>query len=190
MMARLVNGVSDGTLMTAVHPVAMTGATLRAIIAAGKFHLILSAPINYQVLHHLRNKQGADTDRLLDNHIPCARNGARYNLSIPPNSLTSKPVDITSRISSFSNSVIPRFPILPNNQSGDILQVLLEQIVHLGEIALSLSWGSVLEGLECLVGYLDGLSGIFQVHLGACTDDLSCCWVLSRQQGYTKQGID
>jgi hypothetical protein len=42
MMARFVYGVSDGTLITAVHPVAMTGATLRAIIAAGKFHLYIS----------------------------------------------------------------------------------------------------------------------------------------------------
>jgi hypothetical protein len=42
MMARLVYGVSDGTLITAVHPVAMTGATFRAIIAAGKFHLYIS----------------------------------------------------------------------------------------------------------------------------------------------------
>jgi len=162
MMARLVYGVSDGTLMTAVHPVAMTGATFRAIIAAGKFHLTWSASItNPERLHDSRDKQGADTDRLLDNHIPSARNGARYNLSIPPNSLTSKPIDITSRIGSFSKSIIPRFPILPNDQSGNILQVLLEQIVHLGEIALSLSWGSVFEGLECFVGNVDGLSGIF-----------------------------
>ena len=39
MMAKLVYGVSDGTFITAVHPVAMTGATFRAIIAAGKFQL-------------------------------------------------------------------------------------------------------------------------------------------------------
>jgi hypothetical protein len=51
MMARLVNGVSEGTLMTAVHPVAMTGATLRAIIAAGKFHLHVSVSIANQEPH-------------------------------------------------------------------------------------------------------------------------------------------
>lgn len=39
MMAKLVYGVSEGTLMTAVQPAAMTGAIFRAIIAAGKFHL-------------------------------------------------------------------------------------------------------------------------------------------------------
>ena len=34
-----MNGVSEGTLMTAVQPVAMTGAIFLAIIPAGKFHL-------------------------------------------------------------------------------------------------------------------------------------------------------
>jgi len=39
MIAIFVNGVSDGTLMTAVHPTARAGPIFLAIIAAGKFHL-------------------------------------------------------------------------------------------------------------------------------------------------------
>jgi hypothetical protein len=39
MIARFVKGVSEGTLMTAVQPVARTGAIFLAIMAAGKFHL-------------------------------------------------------------------------------------------------------------------------------------------------------
>jgi hypothetical protein len=124
-----------------------------------------------------RNKQGANTDRLLDNNIPSSINRTRNNLSITPNSLPSEPVDITSSISSFSNSIIPRFPILPNDQSCDILQVLLEEIMHLSQVALSLGWSCVSESLEGFVGYFDCLSGIFKGHFRACSDDFSCCWV-------------
>jgi hypothetical protein len=177
MMARLVYGVSDGTLITAVQPVAMTGATLRAIIAAGKFHLYVSLCLLQLKAADSRNKQGANTDRLLDNNIPSSINRTRNNLSITPNSLPSEPVDITSSISSFSNSIIPRFPILPNDQSCDILQVLLEEIMHFSQVALSLGWGSVAESLEGLVGYFDCFSGILEGHFRACSDDFSCCWV-------------
>jgi hypothetical protein len=131
MMARLVYGVSDGTLITAVHPVAMTGATFRAIMAAGKFHLYISFFTSRIWGGDLRDKQRANTDRLLDNDIPSAINRTRNNLSITPNSLPSEPVDITSSIGSFSNSIVPGFPILPNDQSCDIFQILLEEIMHL-----------------------------------------------------------
>lgn len=39
MMAKFVNGVSEGTLITDVQPTAIAGPILRAIIAAGKFQL-------------------------------------------------------------------------------------------------------------------------------------------------------
>jgi hypothetical protein len=40
--ARAVSGVSNAGLMTVVQPAAKAGATLRVIIAAGKFHGVMS----------------------------------------------------------------------------------------------------------------------------------------------------
>jgi len=49
--------------------------------------------------------------------------------------------------------------------------------MHLGEVTLSLSWSGVFESLESLMGYLDCFLGVVKSHFGACTDNLSCCWV-------------
>ena len=43
--ARHVNGVSDGGLMTTAQPTASAGATLRVIMAAGKFHGVMIAHV-------------------------------------------------------------------------------------------------------------------------------------------------
>lgn len=43
--ARQVNGVSDGGLMTTEQPTARAGATLRVIMAAGKFHGVMMAHV-------------------------------------------------------------------------------------------------------------------------------------------------
>ena len=65
-------GVNEGGLITTVQPTAIAGATLRAIIAAGKFHgaIIPATPIGCLILT-IRLLQSFPKRRLSKNSVFC-----------------------------------------------------------------------------------------------------------------------
>lgn len=153
-------------------------------MAAGKFHLGTTSAyfrgMDADRLDggcHSRDEERANTDRLLDDHVPDAGERTGHNLSVAPNGLAGKPADVAGSIGSLAHGVVPRLAVLPDDQSSNILQVGLEEVVQFGQVRLSLGRRGVLERLERLVCDLDGFAGIFKRHLGACTDDLARCRV-------------
>lgn len=125
-----------------------------------------------------RNKQSTHPNRLLDHKVPCSRQRARHDLSMCPQRLTLEPIDIAGRIRRLALGIHIALAVLPDDQAGDILQVLLHECIQLGEHGLSLKGGGVAEGFERLMGGFDSSACVLEVHLGAGADDFPCCGVL------------
>src|SRR5271166_3735113 len=111
--ARAVSGVSGAGLATAVQPTASAGASLRVIIAAGKFHGVIAATTPIRLLQDEDPRVGAE---------------GRVDLAVDAVGLLGEEFDETRGVVDFAQRLGEGLPLLARHDECDVLAIGDDQI--------------------------------------------------------------
>lgn len=118
-------------------------------------------------------KQSDDTDGLLDGKVPGTGHRARNDLAIGPECLGREPGEEGTGISGLGHGIVPGLAVLPNDQTGNVLDRRLVETVKLGEPIGTLNRTGVAESGKRLFGDFDSVTSVLNGHLRTGTDGLA-----------------
>ncbi len=149
--ARAVSGVSSAGLMTTGQPAARAGATLRVIMASGKFQGVMAAhtPMGWR-----------------DDHQAAVVVELRQGLAVDAFGFLGEPLDKTRAVGDFALGLGKGLALLGGHDAAQVFLVGHQQLVPLEQDGVALLAGLAAPGGPGGVGRGDGGLGVLRAQVG------------------------